>query len=223
MVLRKSEGGFYCLLGSQHRLLSQLDKRGRQCCRRARSHDRQTQSDHQRQPRSRPLLSSELRKQPILRPFQSFDRLFEGLRRAGDASNRISPNAPLDTFGCHDIYSQLVYVYGNFGAPSGLEFETFVIMASHFLGQLKSDHDAELARYSDWLPFAKHYERQAQFSNLKDQYEAAYESDPDAFMRIRQQFIQELSAANEYKRSLLAQTDELTALNLAFQTFCNAQ
>ncbi len=154
--------------------------------------------------RGRPLLSSELRKQPILRPFESFDRLFAGLQRAGDASKRISPNTPLDTFGCHDIFSQLVYVYGNkLGAPSGLEFAAFAAMANGFIGQLKSNHDADLARYSDWLPFAKHYERQAKFSNLKDQYEAAYESDPEAFIRIRQQFIQELSAADEYKRRLL--------------------
>lgn len=115
---------------------------------------------------------------------------------------------------CHDITEYLdSSVFSlNARSPRARGFETFVALAQNFLAKLQSDYAGDLARYSDWLPFAKHYDRQAQFAHVRDKYETAHASDPEDFLRVRSEFLSALSAAEQFKAKLLSQTAELAAL-----------
>lgn len=164
--------------------------------------------------RARPLLSAELRKQPLSGGFfTSFDSLLSDLQRAANASTLVNPNQP-PVFVCAEISERLdrdVFSL-NPRLPRAQGFEAFAALAQNFLATLKTDYDGDLARYSDWLPFAKHYDQQAELEHLREQYEAAYSSDPEQFLRLRSDFIEALSAAEQFRARLLSQTDDLATL-----------
>jgi len=144
--------------------------------------------------RTRPLLLGELKQQP---------NASVAVNAFNQALGRTQPflNRP----GIDCLRSDWVI-----GAKS--QVEPFVTLAGSLLAKLQSDYEADSARYSDWLAFAKYYDRQAEVIQLKREYDVAYSTDPEQFLGIRPQFLSLLSDAEQIKAKLTSQTNDLTGL-----------
>jgi peptidoglycan hydrolase-like protein with peptidoglycan-binding domain len=170
--------------------------------------------------RNRPLLVSELKKQPLKQPLPAgamsdFDLLLRSLAPKG-YSQVARPDLPFAaTLNCDHLYdtvgSMIVLPNPRMVWMGG--FEPFAALARNWLANLRLVYAADIARYADWSPYARHYGHADEFARLKAKYETAYNgSDIEAFLRLRPDFLREMTAADEFKTTLLRQTDKLASL-----------
>jgi hypothetical protein len=168
--------------------------------------------------RSRPLLAAEIRKQ--VAPSRQFDDLLSRLNNIISLYRRsISPNVS-ESFACSSINTTISYMFGRI---EGRPLDAVVRLAQDTLTTLNSEYLGDIARYSDFIPFAKHYDHKTEIAHLKEQYEAAHASDPEQFLRLRPEFLQELSSAEQFKTRLATQTDELVDLQAQINNLFRAR
>ena len=159
--------------------------------------------------RARPQVYAALKHEAPTSPIMNVDGAIEALNSKVDLSVN---DCSLFAIKLDSLMARSGADPGHAGIPAPYEY--LQSASRNLISDLQKEHDARDQTYSDWLPYAKHYGRAADLNALARSYENAFSGpDIEPLLVAAQKFDQEMSAANDYKATLLQQGTKLAELS----------